>query len=443
MKTKFLLVLILLLSISITAQTKKWTLQECVNQAIENNISIKQGQNTLLVNKQDIKASKGVFLPNVSGSIGQGLSIGSGFDPVSNQRINNQTTHSFNYSINANQTIFNGFRNKNIQKQSVISLEASELDLNIIKDNLSLNVVNSYLNILFNKENLEIAQKQYNFTQKQLNQVKELVNAGVQPRANIMDVEATLSNDFQKITVAQNNIELAKLTLSQLLQVPFKGFDVADIEIGTPSDIVLYDDVTPILDYAYEHRSEVKKAEKNIESAKLGTEISKSRFMPTISLGYRFGSVWSEAKQDFLKQGFFKELDINKGHNLTVNASIPIFSRFQNKTAVAKSRIQEENSQLELERIKLELETTIQRAFTDAKAAYRTYEAAQKSLTAQKISFDNSQERYSLGAMNTFDLDQARLRLLNAESSLVTAKYDFVFKTKVLDFYLGKAIVLD
>jgi|TARA_B110000967_G_C18839963_1_gene538826 outer membrane protein len=440
MKTKFLLVLVLLVSISINAQTKQWTLQECVNHAIENNITVKQGENSLLINEENIKAAKGAFLPSASANLGQGLGIGSGFDQVSNQRISNQTTHSFSYTVNVNQTIFNGFRNKNLRKQSILGLELSELDLAIIKDDISLNVVNAYLNILFNKENLIASKKQYDFTNKQLNQVKELVDAGIQPQANINDVLATLSNDLQKVTVAENNLNLAKLTLSQFLQVQFEGFDIQPINVNVPAEALLYDDIKPILDYAYNNRSEIKRAEKNIENAELSTEVSKSGFMPTVSLGYRLGSVWSEATQDASKQNFFSEIDGNKGHNFSLNASIPIFSRFQNKTNVAKAKIQEKNSHLDLERAKLNLEATIQRAFTDAKAAFRTYDAAKTSLEAQQLSFNNSEERYNIGAMNAFDLDQGRVRLFNAETSLINAKYDFVFKTKVLDFYLGKSI---
>ncbi|MCK5401470.1 MAG: TolC family protein, partial [Flavobacteriaceae bacterium] len=125
------------------------------------------------------------------------------------------------------------------------------------------------------------------------------------------------------------------------------------------------------------------------------------------------------------------------------NMSIPIFSRFQNKTAVAKSKIQEENSKLDLVQAKYNLESNVQRAFTDAQAALKAFEAAKKSLVSQELAFNNSQERFNIGAMNSFDLEQTRIRLVNAQSSLINAKYDFVFKTKVLDFYIGKTITLD
>lgn len=435
-----LVFMLLLVSVSSFSQQKKWTLQECITHALENNITVQLGENTLLINKEDIIASKGQFLPSVSGNFGQRMSIGSSFDPVSNQRINNQTTHSFNYNLGVNQTIFNGFRTLNLYKQSLLNLESSTLELARIKDDISLNVVNSYLNILFNKERLEIAKAQYDFSNKQLQQVKDLVDAGVQPKVNVYDAEATLSNDAQTVTVAENNYNLSLLTLSQLLQISFKGFDIAIIDIDNPSELLLYNNVTPILDFAFANRNEIKVAQKNIENAELSTQISKAGYYPTISAGYGFGSVWSESENDFRKQAFFRELDFNKGHNFNLNVSIPVFSRFQNKTAVARSEIREQNSKLNLEQEKLNLESNIQRAFNDAQAAFKTFLAAKKSMASQDLAFSNSQERYTIGAMNAFDLDQARVRLVNAQSSLINAKYDFVFKTKVLDFYMGKPL---
>ncbi len=422
------------------AQDNTWSLKASVNHALENNISILQVKNTLLTNEQDIIAAKGQFLPSANAGIGTGLGLGSGFDPVSNQRINNEVTYSANYNIGANYTVFNGFRRMNLYKQSQLNLETNQLELARIQDDISLNVVNSYLNILFNKENLETANAQYKFSQKQLNQVQELVDAGVQPQANIYDAQATLSRDLQSVTVAENNYELSLLTLSQILQVPFKGFEIEAVDIDNPSAELLYNDVTPILDYALANRNEIKVAEKNIENSKLGTEISKSGYYPSVTASYGLSSVWSERDNDFFKQSFFNEIDSNKGHNFRLSVNVPIFSQYQNKTAVAKSQIQEQNALLGLEQAKLNLEANIQRAFTDAKSALRAYEAAKVSLESQQLAFGNSEERYNIGVMNAFDLEQSRLRLVNAEASLINAKYDFVFKTKVLDFYLGKPI---
>ncbi|WP_299249738.1 TolC family protein [uncultured Lacinutrix sp.] len=420
------------------AQDKVWTLEESVKHALENNISIVQAQNTLLLNEQDIIASKGSFLPSVSGSAGHSLSVGN--TELFPGQFADRTSNSTSFSVGANQTIFNGFRLTNVYKQSQLNLETNQLELQRIKDDISLNVVNSYLNILFNKENLESAKAQYEFSKKQLNQVQELVDAGVQPKANIYDAQATLSRDVQSVTVAENNYELSLLSLSQLLQVDFAGFDVEVIDVVDPSAELMYDNVNPILNYAIENRSEIKVAEKNIESSKLSTEISKSGFYPTVSAGYSFGSNVFFTNLTDTEDRFFQQLNDQKAHSFRLSVNIPIFSGYQNKTAVAKSQIQEQNALLGLEQAKLTLEANVQRAFTDAKSALRAYEAAKVSLESQELAFSNSEERYNIGVMNAFDLEQSRLRLVNAEASLINAKYDFVFKTKVLDFYLGKPI---
>jgi outer membrane protein len=436
----YLVLFFALISISGFSQ-KKWTLQECVNYALENNISVQQGANNLLINEQDIIASKGNFLPSVSASAGHSLSLGNA--EIFTGQFVDRTSNSTNIGIRLNQTVFNGYRNTNLYKQAQLSKETSELELNRIRDDISLFVANAYLNVLFNKENLETAIAQYDFSLKQLDQVKDLVDAGVQPRANIFDSEATLAVDEQNVTIAQNNYTLSLLSLSQLLQIPFEGFDVEIIEVDSPSEALLYKDIRPILNYAFENRNEIKVAEKNVENSLLNTQISRSGFYPTVSAGYSFSSNVFFTNLTDTEDTFLNQLNDQKAHGFNVNVSIPIFSRNQNKTNVAKSKIREENSKLDLEQKRLDLESNVQRAFTDAQAAFKAYEASKKSLASQELAFNNSEERYNIGAMNAFELEQARIRLINAQSSLINSKYDFVFKTKVLDFYLGKTIKLD
>ncbi len=421
------------------AQDKKWTLEECVNYALENNISVQQAQNTLLINEQDVKAAKGRFLPTASANTGHRLSIGN--RELFPGQFVDRTDNSTFINVGVNQSIFNGFRNLNLKRQSVLNYEANEYDLARIKDDISLNVVNAYLNVLFNKENLATAQAQFDFSEKQLQQVQELVNAGVQPMANVYDAKATLANDKQAITTAQNNYDLALLSLSQLLQLPSQGFDVEIMEVNLPSSALLYNDVNPILNYAYENRSEIKLSETNIENAKIATKISKSGFYPSVSGGYSLGSNAFYSNLTDEEASFVDQINDQKAHQFNININIPIFSGFANKTAVAKSKIQEENAQLNFDQQKLNLESNIQRAYADAKAAFNSFEAATESMEAQKLAFNNSKERYDIGAMSTYDLEQARIRLINAKNALTNAKYDFVFKTKVLDFYAGKSLI--
>ena len=257
----------------------------------------------------------------------------------------------------------------------------------------------------------------------------------------MLDVEATLANDEQRVIAAENNLALAKLTLSQLLQLPSDNFEVKAVEVGTPSDQLLYENSSSVYDVAVANRSEIKSAEKNIEISKISTDVSKSGYMPSLSASYSYGTGARYSSLTDTELSMFRQFENNLGHSLGLSLNIPIFSRFQNKTSVAKSEIQEEVAQLNLEQTKLTLQSNIERAFTDARAALKTYLATQKSLVSQKLAFDNAQERYNIGVMNSFDLDQARNRFVNAEASLINAKYDFVFKTKVLDFYAGKSLL--
>lgn len=425
-------------TLSATAQ-KKWSLKDCITHALENNISVRQSQNALLTNDQDITAAKGNFLPSIGIGGSQRLNLGN--VEVFDGNFVDRTFHSTNLGVNISQTVFNGFRNTNIYRQSLLNKEANEEEFNRIKDNVALNVVNSYLNVLLNLENLNIAQAQLNFSLDQLDRVRELVEAGTQPQANIFDAEATLANDEQSLTVAINSYNLSLLSLSQVLQVPFNGFEVEIIDLENPSEAIMYNDIQPILNHAFQNRSEIKVAEKNIESAEIGRLISKSGFYPTVSFSYGLntGANFSNLSND---NSFFQQINDNKGHSFSLNLNIPIFSRYQNKTNLAKSSLQVENRKLALEQAKIDLESNIQRAFTDAKAALKTYISSQKSVTARQLSFDNAQERYNIGSLNALDLEQNRTQLVRAKSSLVRAKYDFIFKTKVLDFYLGKPLNL-
>ncbi len=416
-------------------QNNIWSLEECVKYAVENNITILQAKNSLLSSEQDIISAKGNFLPAVNSNISGSGSFGN-IELYAGEFVDREF-YSTSLGIGFSQNVFNGFRNINLLNQSKINFERNQLELKRLKDDISLNVANAYLNVLFNKENLELAKSQVDFSLFQMKQVSELVEAGTEPLSTLIESKATYSRDIQNLTLAENNHDLSLLNLAQLLQLKSDNFDIQVIKIDTPSANLLYNDINTILDYALTNRNEIKVAERDVELAKLVTKISKSAYLPNISMGYGFNASanFSNLSQD---DNFINQINDNKGHSLNMNISIPIFNRNQTRTQVEKSRIQEKTTNLILDQVKLNLESTIQRAFTDARAALRTYEASLLSLESQELAFENANERFSLGALNTFDLEQARIRLLNAKSSLINAKYDFIFKTKVLDYYLDK-----
>ncbi len=441
MRTKIVTILAFVFLINVNAQDKKWTLQECVNYALDNNISVKKGELTIKLKNEDVVSRKGNFYPSVSASATQGITFGSGQNPVSFQRVA-ATTHSTSLSLSAGVTIFNGFRNLNLYDQAKIGLEASKYDLEKLKDDISLIVVNSYLNVLFNKENLKIAQSQIEVSQKQVDQVSKLVEAGVQPKSNLLEVEANLANDEQKVVTAQNSLDLSFLNLTQTLQLDNVGFEIEDIVVGDPSALLMYNEALPIYNIALSNRSEIKSAELNVDSAEKGIDIAKAGFLPSLSLNYRFGSAASFIDLPLVNNNaFFDQLDENMSNSFSLSLNIPIFSGFQVKSNVNSAKINHEISLMNLEDSKIKLREIIERAYMDAKAALKTFAASKKNVTAQEESFKNSQESYNLGVMTSFDFEQVKNRLLNAQSSLINAKYDFVFRTKVLDFYAGKNLI--
>ena len=417
------------------AQNNIWTLEQCVKHALENNITILQAQNSLLSSEQDIVSAKGNFLPAVNSNISGGASLGN--IEVFPGEFRDREFYSTSLGLGFSQSVFNGFRNINLLNQSKLSLERNQYELEKLKDDISLNVANAYLNVLFNKENLDLANSQVEFSKFQVSQVQTLVEAGSEPMSTLIETQATYSRDIQNLTIAENSHVLSLLSLSQLLQLPFENFDVEVVQIDAPSANLMYDDVAPIINYAMENRNEIKVAERDIKLSKLSTKISKSAYLPNISMGYGFNASANFSNLTTDDQ-FIDQLNDNKGHSVNMNISIPIFNRNQTKAQVKKSKIQEETTNLAFDQVKVNLESTIQRAFTDAKAALRAFEAAELSLGSQILAFENSQQRFNLGALNSFDLEQSRIRLLNARSSQINAKYDFIFKTKVLDYYLGK-----
>ena len=442
MKTKIILLSTLLFTVFAFSQ-KKWTLKECVDYAIKNNISIKRNKLSVEISKKQVKSSKANFLPSVNGSTGGNLNFGSTFDPVTNDRVST-TTFGGALSVGASYTVFNGFRNLNSYKQAKLGVESSMLDLEIMENDISLQVVDTYLNVLFAKENLEVAKVQSEISTKQINRAKAQFDAGAIPKGDLLNIQSTAANDSQNVVTQENALNLALLRLSQLLQVSYENLDIAKIETDTPSSTLLYNNSREVYNKALTNRPEIDKAKLNIKNAEFNIEIARSGYLPTISTSANIGSNYGyslDLPPGVSNIGLFNQLDNNLGYGIGFNISVPIFNGFRNDANVERSKIEKLISENNLESEKLRLQQTIEQAFLDSKAAAKTFEAAQVSLEAQKEAFKNAQASFDYGAMTQFDYDQVRNRLVNAESTLIRAKYDYIFKTKVLKFYYGESIL--
>ena len=437
---------------------KKWTLKECIDHALEHNISLKQSMLDVDLAEQDVINARGNFMPSLSASASQNFNFGS-FIGQDGSRIKSDSRGN-SFGLNTGVVIFNGFRNLNTYKQAKLGLKSSQIQLSLLQDNVSMTLVNAFLNILFNKENLKIANEQLTISLTQLDQIASQVEAGVKPRSDLLDIESTVASNRERIINAENSLELSLLSLSQSLQVSPKDFDIEEVQINLTSASMAYNSTGEILSYALTNRPEVKSAELNIENSDFGVKLSQSAYAPTLSFGAGLGSSYQhrqgapDVRSEFVADpnnpgtiiekivpyGFNAQLDNNLGYNLGFNLSVPIFNGFKTKANVSKAKISKEKSILNLEQVKQDITTTITQAYADAKASLKQYQASMFSVASLEESFKNVQNSFNLGAATSFEVEQVRGRLVNAKSNLINSKYNFVFRSKVLDFYMGKPL---
>jgi outer membrane protein len=442
LKTKLILFVALLISVTTFSQ-KKWTLKECVDQALDRNISIQQNRLSLELAKKDVEIAKGNFLPNLNGS--SSGSLNSGLSPDETGVLTNTNNFSGSFSLRSSGNIFNGFINTNTYKKAQLGIESGLLDLKKIENDISLFVVNGYLNILFAKENLNAGRVQYEISKKQIEAAESRFNSGVIAKGDLLNTQSTAATNLQTVIAQENALDLALLNLAQLLQVSVEGFNIASIDVSTPSANLFYKNSSTVYNKSLDRMPEIERAKLAIENADLNIEISKGAFLPTLSYSLSAGTSYYHQFNNLLpgrfNDDFFSQTNDRLQYGAAVSLNIPIFNRFQTKNRVSQSKINKEISETRLESEKLSLKQTIEQAFLDVKTALKSYEAAKISLEAQEEAFKNAQERYNYGAMTQFDFDQVRTRLVNAQATLIRSKYDYVFKTKVLQFYSGELVL--
>jgi len=453
LKVKLIVFVSFLISMSTFSQ-KKWTLEECVDHAIENNITVQQSLLNLELAKINVKNTKGNFLPNLNASTSQIFNFGS-FLGNDGSRIS-MDTRGNTLSVNSSTTLFNGFRNLNTYKQAKLGVERSQLNLEKIQNDISLFVVNGYLNVLFAKENLDVAKTQAEISKTQVEAATQRYETGITAKGDLLNAKSTAASDQQNVVSQENILSIALLNLAQSLQIPSKDFDILNIEIDNPSGVLLFDNSEVVYQKALSTQPQIKNAELGIIDAEYNIEIAKSFLKPSINFSFGANTSYQHLQgrkdeiifidpvtrlPDTIPNGFFKQFSGNLGYNFSLNVSIPIFNRTQSKTNIARQIINKELSQVNLDNEKLQLQQSIEQAFVDSRAAAKTFETAKASLEAQREAFKNARESYNLGASTLFDFDLVRNRLVSAESALIRAKYDYVFKTKVLQFYAGELIL--
>jgi outer membrane protein len=449
--TKIAFLCFLFLSVLSQAQSKKWTLEECVNYAIKNNISIKQSELDAKSAAIDKSSAIGGFLPslNINGSHSWNIGLNQN---ITTGLLENQTTQFTAAGLNSNIDVYNGMQNQNRLRRANLTLLASTYQLSKMKDDVSLNIANAFLQILFNKENLKVQNEQLSNNEKQLQRSQELVNAGVVPRGDLLDIKATVASNSQAIVSAQNALLISKLSLAQLLQLEnFQDFDIVDVNYPVTESATLLQTPDAIYAKAKEERVELKIAKTNLEIAERDVKIAKGAYQPSIQGFYSFSTraaysdrlVFDAAGNPSFQPPFsvLKQFDLNKGHSFGFQMNIPVLNGFATKNNVARSKIALDRSKIALNQQELDLERNIYTAFTDAKGAMKTYESAIITLEARQEAYNYAKEKFAVGMLNAFDLNQSQSLFVNAQSEVVRTKYDYIFRVKVIEFYFGIPII--
>lgn len=464
---------------SVVAQ-EVWSLEKCITYAQQNSLTMKQAEIGVENTRLTEELNKMQRMPTLNADASGGYSFGRTIDPTTNtfQRLSRGTN---GFSLSAGYLLFNGGRINNSIKQSKLDVAAQKAETEDISNNIALNVAAAYLNVLFAEEQLLNATTRLQQTQEQLKQTDRLIQAGTLPENERLQILAQIAQDEQQVVTQENSVAISYLSLKNLLllepNVDLKIVKPTEIFIPASASPELYT-LTDIYGKAIQNQPIIRARELQIQSAGLDVDIAKSGMLPSISL---FGNIRTDfatgvpdpaniidpgeiifsepqpvqlngsdgtiafLRSEGLELGdrtYFDQLNDNFGQSVGVSLNIPIYNRHQNKISVERARLNIINAEIALEQSKQQLKADVQRAIADAKAAKKQLDAAQKSVNALEAAYENTKKRFDLGAANTFEFTSAKNQVDLSKVDLTIAKYDYLYKLKIVDFYQGKKITL-
>lgn len=422
---------------------KKWSLQECVNYALENNLQVIQ--NTLNTKTQDnsLQIAKRQYLPSVSGNINNNASFGQGRDVFGNTNRNDNFSNSA--SVGADILVYNNGRLEKNIRRTQFEVEASKFDLERIKNDISLQIAQQYLSVLLNREITKISESALENADRLYKRAKITTEVGTTPQTVLAEAEAALAREKQNVKTAEINTSRSLFSLAMLLQLPeYKNFDIQEVPVDTILDAPLFT-AENIINKAYENQPQIKAAESRIQSAEAQTEVTKTAFWPTITANAGLGSSYfyllSPAKDlngNTIQQSqFFTQYKDNFGQQLGLSANIPIFNKGITKLQVEQSKINEDIAKTNLLQQKQQVLQNVQQAQFDAESNYEAYLAATEAEKSAKLALDFAEKSFAAGRSTVYDLNSARNNFANAQGSVAQAKYNYLFSMKLLNFYAG------
>lgn len=440
---KYLVITCFLLLSGMSEGQKLWTLGECINYALENNIDIKQQE--IIVKKTEIElfAAQNNRLPSLNAGTAQSFNFGHSQSQETGIYENVQTS-STSISASSSMALFSGFGLTNNIRMGRLNLLASLEGLKKAKDNLEIQIAYLYLDVLLKKEILKVYQFQFNVMVKQVERTVILVESGKVPQSQLLDIKAQIANNEVSMTNAANDLVMSLLNLSQTLNLQNKDFDIVlyefenEITVGlVPAEVIFKEVVAS--------RAQVKEAQYRLESSQKGVKIAQASMWPSLSLGLSYASGFSHIIENIDGVSFSEtepwlQLKNNQRQAIGLNLSFPLFNKNQVRNQIKSARLTSESNMLELDKVKMQLFKEIQQVCQGIVTANIKYAATGKAVQAFVEAFIYVRERYEVGKSTVYELSDAQAKLINVKSEQLQAKYELLFRTKILDFYRGKAM---
>lgn len=444
-----------------------WDLQQCVDYALKNNILIRQSELNNGVNKNNSLQSKAGVLPSFNAGAAHTYNFGRTIDRYTNTFANTQVL-SQNFYISSNLVLWSGLSQLNNIRANNLNYLSGVENVKQQKNDLSLNVATAYINVIYCDEFLKIAKNQFEITNLQLDRTQKLADAGTVAKSAVFDIKAQLANEEVNVVNADNNYQIAMLTLRQLMNLDsLNNFNVVKPDIDVQSKDLLTASVQNIYETALKNQPSIKSAEYNFQRAEKTLLAAKGRVSPTISMNASIGTGYSGLAKDivgyntvpvsigtfsgvpivvdqqapvFKDKPFANQFKDNVNKSVGFTLTVPLYNGLQTITAIKNAKLGSINAKYSQDLAEQNLYKTIAQAYANARAALNKYVASKSAVEASELSFTSAQQKFNAGAISAFDFNTAKTRLVNAQSSLLQSKYDYLFKLKVLDFYQGKPL---
>jgi len=431
------------------------TFDDAVRIALKQNVTLLRSKNFVEQQASLVQDRRMAFSPNLTFSAGAGQNFGRQFIQ-SESRIVEEKNESFRSSVSSNITLFSGFRNVSLLNAAQLDLEAQDLDYQRQEQTVIFNVMSQYLTLIERGEQISIQEENLESQRQQLAQIEEFVNVGSRPISDLYQQQAQAANAELTLLEAQRLYQLAEVALINTLQLdPFGAYEFMLPEISDSELVPAQYDVRDMLQTAFGTRADLKSQESRITASLSDIKASRASYFPNISLGFGYGSSWNSAIQDVLRDAggnivpdangdpifsnvsFSDQLDRNRGGNVSLSLSVPIFDRLSTKNATQRAKIQYDNAKLDLENLQQNIALQVRQAYLDYLTADKSLEVTEKQLISAEQALTADQERYNVGAATLVELSQSRASFVQAQSDQNQARFDFIFQKKLIDYYLG------